>query len=121
MKSRIVKTDSLTEFAIPEGCFISELCNEPDDNSVSIALARVKTGTKTQPHYLDCIDERYLIIAGKGRVEVDDILPIIVEAGDLVVIPAGKHQSIENIGNTDLLFYCICTPPFNSNCYHTVE
>lgn len=121
MKSRVVKADSLAEFAIPEGCFVSELCNKPEDNSVSIALARVKTGTKTQPHYLDGVVERYLIVAGKGRVDVDGIPPTEVEAGDLVVIPAGKHQSIENVGNTDLLFYCICTPPFNSNCYHTVE
>ena len=121
MKSRVVKADSLTEFAIPEGCFISELCNQPEDNGVSIALARVETGTKTQPHYLDSIDERYLIIAGKGRVNVDDIPPTDVEAGDLVVIPAGKNQSIENTGNTDLLFYCICTPPFNQKCYHLTE
>ena len=121
MESRIVKADSLKEFAIPEGCFISELCNEPDDTSVSIALARVKAGTKTQSHYLEGTEERYLIVAGKGRVEVDDIPPAEVEAGDLVVIPAGKNQSIENIGNTDLLFYCICTPPFNPNCYHIVE
>ena len=121
MKSRVVKADSLTEFAIPEGCFVSELCNEPEDSSVSIALARVKTGTRTQSHYLDGVDERYLIIAGKGRVEVAGLSPTEVEAGDLVVIPAGKHQSIENVGNTDLLFYCICTPPFNPNCYHITE
>lgn len=121
MKSRVVKADSLTEFAIPEGCFISELCNEPEDNSVSIALARVKTGTKTQTHYLDGIDERYLIIAGKGRVEVDDIPQTEVKAGDLVVIPAGKKQCIENIGNTELLFYCICTPPFNPKYYHLIK
>jgi mannose-6-phosphate isomerase-like protein (cupin superfamily) len=121
MESRVVKADSLKEFAIPEGCFVSELCNEPDDNSVSIALARVKAGTKTQSHYLDATDERYLIVAGKGRVGVDGIPPTEVEAGDLAVIPAGKNQRIENIENTDLLFYCICTPPFNPNCYHTVE
>jgi mannose-6-phosphate isomerase-like protein (cupin superfamily) len=121
MKSKIVKADSLTESAIPEGCFISELCNEPEDTGVSIALARVKVGTKTQTHYLEGVDERYLIVAGKGRVEVDGVPPTEVEAGDLVIIPAGKKQHIENSGDTDLLFYCICTPPFNPNCYNIIE
>ncbi|MCW4023127.1 MAG: cupin domain-containing protein, partial [Candidatus Bathyarchaeota archaeon] len=106
MKSRIVKANSLKESGTPERCFISELCNKPEDNRISIALARVKPKTKTQLHYLDGIDERYLIFAGKGRVEVDDIPPTEVEAGDLVIIPAGKNQLIENIGKTDLLFYC---------------
>ncbi len=121
MKSKIVKAESLMEFDTPELCSISELWNQSEDNSVSIALARVKTGIRTRTHYLEGIAERYLIIAGKGRVEVDDLKPTEVETGDLVVIPAGKNQRIENVGKIDLLFYCICTPRFNQDCYHTVE
>ena len=70
---------------------------------------------------MEGVDERYLIISGKGRVEVDGILPTEVETGDLVVIPAGKNQRIENIGDTDLLFYCICTPRFTLDCNHFTE
>lgn len=121
MKSQIVKGDSIPEQWIREDCFISELWNQPEDEKVSIALARVRKGIKTKSHYLDGIDERYLIIAGKGRVEVDDLPPTDVETGDLVVIPAGKHQRIENTGNTDLLFYCICTPRFKDDDYHVFD
>jgi mannose-6-phosphate isomerase-like protein (cupin superfamily) len=121
MKSKIVKGDSIKEKWILEDCFISELWNQSDDENVSIALARVGKGIKTKSHYLDGIAERYLIIAGKGRVEVEDLLPTDVEAGDLVVIPAGKNQRIENIGKTDLLFYCICSPRFKDDCYHVFE
>ena len=73
MNSKIVKANSLTEFETPERCFISELWNQPDDEKVSVAIARVEPGVKTQLHYLKGIDERYLIISGKGRVEIEGI------------------------------------------------
>lgn len=121
MKSKIVKMDTVTEFYTPERCFISELWNQPDDESMSIAIARVKPGIRTRLHYLDGINERYLIIEGRGRVEIEDSPITEVNPGDLVVIPKGKTQRIENIGKIDLKFYCICNPRFNNNCYHDSE
>jgi mannose-6-phosphate isomerase-like protein (cupin superfamily) len=121
MKSKIVKSNKLEEFYTPERCFISELWNQPGDASMSIAIARVEPGIKTRLHYLDGVTERYLIIEGKGRVEIEDSPITEVNPGDLVIIPKGKTQRIENIGKTDLKFYCVCNPQFNNNCYHDVE
>ena len=121
MKSTIVKGDIKKEFYTQEGCFITELWNQPDDKHLSIALARVKPGIKTRLHYLKGVNERYLIIQGKGRVEIQDSPITEVNPGDFVVIPQGKTQRIENIGKNDLKFYCICNPPFTNNCYHDVE
>ena len=121
MKQKIIRGDSLKEFWTPERCFISELWNQSDDEKVSIALAKVEEGIETQLHYLKGIDERYLIVSGKGRVEIEGMPSTIVGKGDLVSIPSGKTQKIKNIGKTDLLFYCICTPKFVPSCYFNTE
>jgi mannose-6-phosphate isomerase-like protein (cupin superfamily) len=34
-----------------------------------------------------------------------------------VRIPAGVRQRITNIGNADLLFYCVCSPRFLPEAY----
>ena len=116
-----MKEDSVREFCTPERCFISEIWNSSEDENVSIARARVKPGVKTALHYLKGVDERYLITAGKGRVEVGDLPPAEVDVGDIVVIPAGTSQCITNIGKTDLVFYCVCTPRFKTDCYYSIE
>jgi mannose-6-phosphate isomerase-like protein (cupin superfamily) len=85
---------------------------------MSIAIARVEPGVTTAFHYLDGIDERYLMISGKGRMEVGDLRPQDIRSGDVVYIPAGTKQRITNTGSEDLLFYCICTPPFDEKRYH---
>jgi len=38
-----------------------------------------------------------------------------------VVIPAGRPQSIENSGSTDLGFYCICNPRLAPERYSARE
>ncbi len=78
-------------------------------------------GITTQLHALDGIDERYLIVEGRGRVEVAGGDAMAVEAGDLVFIPAGASQRITNTGSSDLVFYCICTPPFVPDAYIDLE
>jgi mannose-6-phosphate isomerase-like protein (cupin superfamily) len=39
----------------------------------------------------------------------------------VVVIPAGVSQQIQNEGQGDLVFYCICTPRFTPDCYEPLE
>jgi len=120
METKIVKGDSLTEFLTPERCSISEY-SQPEDENISIAIAKVIPGVRTRLHYLKGIDERYLIISGKGLVEIEGLPATEVKPRDLVIIPAGKSQRIKNIGQTDLEFYCICNPKFKNHCYVDVE
>ena len=121
MDARIRKQDPTQEFWTPERCFILESWNEAADPAVSVAMARVEPGITTQLHALDGIVERYLIVEGTGRVEVAGGEATPVEAGDLVFIPAGASQRITNTGGTDLVFYCICTPPFVPDAYIDLE
>jgi mannose-6-phosphate isomerase-like protein (cupin superfamily) len=54
-------------------------------------------------------------------VKVAQELTERVSAGDAVIIPAGAPQQVSNIGENDLLFYCICTPRFSPECYESLE
>jgi len=116
MKPRIIKADTLHEIKTPERCSIAENWSS---EKVSIAQARVKPGIATLAHHLEGVDEIYLITKGKAQVDGGDITPTPVTAGDAVFIPAGKTQRITNIGKTDLVFYCICTPRFTEDCYRS--
>jgi len=112
----IHRPDPATEFLIPEGCAILESWNNASDPDVSIARATVAPCVTTKPHRLSGIVERYLIIAGTGEVRVGEVAGP-VNPGDVVIIPAGVSQEIRNTGDTDLMFYCICTPRFRQECY----
>ena len=108
-----------SEQLTPERCFVLEMWNDEDDPGVSIARARVEPGVTTQLHSLD-VDERYLIVAGGGQVEVGE-LQEEVGPGDVVVIPARVPQRIANNTDEDLVFYCICTPRFRPEGYEALE
>ena len=116
MEPKIIKAESLIEFETSERCFIMENWNSTKKANISIARARVKPGVTTKLHYLKGVSEIYLITKGKGRVMVGNLKPTKVGKGDLVFIPAGVHQQISNTGNSDLIFYCICTPRFSPEC-----
>ncbi len=108
------------EFLTPEGCYILETYNQPGDELMSIARARVKQGVTTAWHALDGIVERYIIAEGSGRVEVGNLPASDVAAGDVVIIPSGVRQRITNTGNEDLIFYCVCTPRFQQSAYRSI-
>ncbi len=118
MKAKIVKGKSLKEHSTPERCLIVE---NYSDELVSIARARVKPGVTTTAHHLKGTSEIYLIARGRGRVKVGDLPSTEVATGDVIAIPAGVSQRITNIGKTDLIFYCICTPRFTEDCYCNEE
>ena len=121
MKTEILKASDKTEFSTSERCYITEVANDGGDSELSIALARVEPGVITAWHKLDDIDERYLIISGEGRVELDGCNPAAVGPGDVVRISSGTPQRITNTGSTSLLFYAVCTPPFRQESYIHLE
>ena len=121
MQAEIKKCLLATEFETEERCHIIEVANDPDDESVSIARARVEPGVTTAWHKLNGIAERYLIISGQGRVEVGDLEPENVACGDVVRIPADTRQRITNTGTEDLIFFAVCSPRFVQSCYVSLE
>ncbi len=115
MKEAIKQQNLSNEFYTPEKCYITELSNIPDDPDASIARARVKPGVTTRWHRLKRTVERYYIVNGRGRMEVGELPPQEVNAGDIVLIPAMCRQRITNIGSEDLIFLAICTPRFTND------
>ncbi len=114
MKPIVKKANQLNENYTAERCFVGENYSE---KAISIARARVKPGVTTVPHHLKGVEEIYLITRGKGKVTVAGLEPTEVGVGDVVIIPPETSQSITNIGKTDLVFFCICTPRFTADCY----
>lgn len=112
---------TLDEYYTEERCYITELSNTPDDPHASIARARVLPGVTTRRHRLRGTTERYVILEGKGRVEIGDEPAREVGPGDVVLIPPLVRQRITNVGNDDLIFLAICTPRFTWECYEDVE
>jgi len=109
-----------SEFFTEEGCFITELHNTEDDPAVSVARARVQPGVRTALHTVP-VEERYVIESGKGVVTVGARPPFPVVPGDVVLIPPGVPQRIENTSTMDLTFLCVCTPRFTPDGYRQLE
>ncbi len=121
MKETVFPFDPLREYFTPEGCYILELSNTPDDPAASIARARLAPGKATRWHRVRKTAERYLILEGKGRVEVGSLPPREVNPGDVVLIPPDCRQRITNTGQQDLIFLCLCTPRFIPEAYEDLE
>ncbi len=121
MNEAIKRIDPRAEFYTSERCYIIELSNSPDDPEASIARARVAPRVTTRWHRLAGVTERYVIIEGKGRVEVGNLPPQEVGPGDTVLIPPSCPQRITNLGQGDLIFLAICTPRFKQEAYEDID
>jgi mannose-6-phosphate isomerase-like protein (cupin superfamily) len=105
------------EFLSAEGVHILESWHASEDRQLSIARARLAPGQSSQPHRLANTVERYVIVSGSGEVRVGSLPSTPAQPGDIVYIPAGVRQSIVNTGSVDLVFYCLCSPPFDAADY----
>ena len=121
MKEGIRRQNPQDEHYTSEGCYITELSNTDDDAGLSIARARLKPGVTTRWHRLDGTAERYVILDGSGRIEIGNLPPTEVSAGDVVLIPPMCRQRITNIGEKDLVFLAICTPRFSDDIYQDID
>jgi mannose-6-phosphate isomerase-like protein (cupin superfamily) len=98
MDAAIKRFEPEAEFYTAEGCFINEVSNSADDPDVSIARARVRPGVTTRWHRVKGTAERYVILEGKGRVEVGSLSPQELGPGDVVLVPPSCRQRIANVG-----------------------
>jgi mannose-6-phosphate isomerase-like protein (cupin superfamily) len=121
MKACIKSADASEEYFFAEGCFITEASNSTDDPHVSIARARLESGKTTRWHFLRDTAERYVLLKGSGIVEIGDLSPQGVAAGDVVLIPPETRQRITNTGADDLVFLAICSPRFTEAVYVDIE
>jgi len=119
MDAAVIRPDPETEYPTAERCHILEMSNSPADPALSIARARVEPGVTTALHRVRDTAERYVILAGRGAVELQGGPPQPVEAGDVVLIPPGSDQRVCNTGPADLVFLALCTPRFRPGNYES--
>ena len=112
---RLWKSEGLPEVLTRERCHVSELLNDKRLPEASLARARVEPGVSTELHSLS-VEEKYILEAGIGLMELDG-KSFEVTSGDIVVVSAGASQRITNVGETDLIFLCLCLPRFTPDCY----
>ena len=120
LKNYLIKSQQPEEFWTDERCFIKELCNTDELSGGSLAVARVEAGVTTQLHSLIGLTETYIVIEGRGLMEVN-AKQFNIEVGDQVVIPPGLSQRVTALGLSELRFYCLCVPRFRPESYISLE
>jgi len=104
-----------SEFTSGDGTRLRELLH-PDKEDVklrySLAQAILNKGAVSSPHILRT-SEVYYITEGRGRMHIDNE-SAEVGPGDMVYIPPAATQYIENIGQAELVFFCIVDPAWRA-------
>ena len=112
IEAAVIHPDESDEYGTEERCYILEMSNSTRDEALSVAR-----GVTTAWHYVEGTAERYVILSGEGRVEVEGLTPDSVASGDVVIIPPDVRQRITNVGSDDLVFLALCTPRFRPERY----
>ena len=109
----VVNRDSVEEFVTKDGSIIREIL-APANSSLkmqSLAEATLTPGQATQRHHHVRAEEIYYVFKGRGLMEVAgrkrEIGP-----GDAVAIPPGSGHTLENTGDSDMVFLCCCSPAY---------
>jgi mannose-6-phosphate isomerase-like protein (cupin superfamily) len=85
----------------------------------SVAHGTVAPGDRSKWHRLTS-SEVYYIIAGRGRLTVDDSV-VAVEPGSVIYVPPGGKQSLENPGSTAIEFLCLVDPAWRAEDEEVLE
>jgi mannose-6-phosphate isomerase-like protein (cupin superfamily) len=85
----------------------------------SVAHGTLAPGVRSKWHRLTSA-EVYYIIAGQGRLTVDNSVAA-VESGSVVYVPPGGKQSLENTGSTAIEFLCLVDPAWRPEDEEVLE
>jgi len=100
---------SVEAFTTKDGSTIRELHHT---DLQSLAEATLEPSQVTERHYHRATEEIYVVLKGSGELEVDGERRH-VRPGEAALIPRGAWHTIENDGNSELRFLCICVPPYS--------
>lgn len=78
----------------------------------SLAEATLAPGQSTQRHFHARSEEIYVVLAGRGEMELDGDRRL-VGPGDAVLIPPGSRHRIEAVAESELRFLCCCAPAYS--------
>lgn len=114
---KIYKTDSIAPFEAMDKTIIKEIFH-PQKTGLnlpySLAHATLPSKQKSLPHVLKESSEVYYILEGQGKMFIDSEDEIVTK-GDVIFIPKGAIQFIENLLETELRFLCIVSPEWKAD------
>ncbi len=96
---------------------IREIIHPKNDRvplNYSMAHASLDIGKSSLPHCLANQSEVYVFLEGEGTIFIEDEKRKI-KKGDVVLVPKGANQHVENQGNKLLEFLCIVSPPWQES------
>ena len=105
--------DQATPYQTKDGSLIRaimDLSNSTVKN-LSLAQATVSSGSRTYPHLHTQSEEIYYLLQGRGKIYIEGESREVARF-DAILIPSGARHYIENIGQEDLIFLCLCSPPY---------
>jgi len=85
----------------------------------SLAHGTLAPGGRSKWHRLRS-SEVYYIIAGRGRMTIDDSV-VLVEPGSVIYVPPGGKQSLENSGPAAIEFLCLVDPAWQPEDEEVLE
>jgi len=85
----------------------------------SLAHGTLAPGGRSKWHRLRS-SEVYYIIAGRGRMTVDDSV-VLVEPGSVIYVPPGGKQTLENSGPVAIEFLCLVDPAWKPEDEEVLE
>ena len=100
-------------FTTKDGSTIRVLLDREAGGAVnqSLAEASLEVGQSTQRHYHAETEEIYVVLEGRGEMEVEGDRRA-VGAGEAVLIPPGAWHELRATGGA-LRFLCCCAPPYS--------
>lgn len=79
----------------------------------SLAYATLPQDQSSEAHILKNSSEVYVFVRGSGQVFINEE-KTGVTAGDVIYIPEGARQYVENTGPEPLEFWCIVAPAWSA-------
>jgi mannose-6-phosphate isomerase-like protein (cupin superfamily) len=96
-------------FTTKDGSTIRELHHTDHQ---SLAEATLAPGQATERHYHAATEEIYLVLEGRGELEIDGERRSL-DVEEAALIPPGARHEIRNPGPGPLRFLCCCAPPYS--------
>lgn len=118
----IINRDGCEPFVTKDTSEIREIMAYRNSNCkrFSLAEATLHPGRETQAHLHRETEEVYYFLQGSGRIRINgeegEVRP-----GDAILIPPGSTHKTWNTGGEDLVFLCICCPPYEHSDTTIVE
>lgn len=99
------------------GEIVSELLGNVAGGTRQHSLAHITLppGTASLRHYHPDVEESYTVLAGRGRLTLNDQV-FALGPGDTAAIPVGAIHQIANDHDADLVFLAVCVPPWTPDC-----